>query len=85
MSKYRVNIVTASSTSVQVLLGGGSPGKYRLRIVKLGQGNNDPAGFANFLEYRIFVSALSFTETSKYGGSTLKITGQNFSKNLSDN
>ena len=75
MSKYRVNIVTASSTSVQVLLGGGSPGKYRLRIVKVGQGSNDPAGYVNFIQYRIYVSAINFAETSKYGGSTLKITG----------
>lgn len=33
LSKYQVNVVSASGTSIQVLLGGGASGNYRLRVV----------------------------------------------------
>lgn len=40
--KYNVNVVSASDTSVQLLFGGGAAGNYRLRIVEIGTGSNDP-------------------------------------------
>ena len=34
LSKYRVNVISASNNSIKVHLGGGATGKYRLRVVK---------------------------------------------------
>jgi len=68
-----------------LLFGGGAAGKYRLRIVEVGTGSNDPnTNFAK-IEYNIFVTALSRKTSSKYGGATLTITGSNFATTTTDN
>lgn len=83
--KYNVNVVSAADTQVQLLFGGGAAGKYRLRIVAIGTGSNDPNTIYTQIEYNIKVTGLSRTTSSKYGGATLTITGSNFATTASDN
>ncbi|KAL4484526.1 hypothetical protein ABPG74_019703 [Tetrahymena malaccensis] len=83
--KYQVNVVTASDTQIQILLGGGVPGKYQLRVVKVGSGSNNPNGAINSIEYNIYVSSFNINQVSAYGGAQLIIKGVNFSSQLTDN
>ncbi|KAL4508253.1 hypothetical protein ABPG72_003557 [Tetrahymena utriculariae] len=84
-AKYQVNIVSAQDTQVQVLLGGGVPGNYQLRVVQVGIGSNNPQGANNKLQYNIIINSFSINKVSAYGGAQLVITGTNFSTNKSDN
>lgn len=86
VAKYQVNIVEANGTTVKILLGGGITGKYRLRVVQIGVGsNNPPTGAVDQLEYKIVVSHYSLAAASAYGGGKLVITGNNFSTTKADN
>lgn len=85
VAKYQVNIVEANGTTVKILLGGGITGKYRLRVVQIGVGSNNPTGAVDQLEYKIVVSHYSLAAASAYGGGKLVITGNNFSTTKADN
>ncbi|EAR99597.2 IPT/TIG domain protein (macronuclear) [Tetrahymena thermophila SB210] len=84
-AKYQVNIVSVENTKVQILLGGGLPGNYQLRVVQVGIGSNNPTGANNKLEYNIILSSFSVNKVSAYGGAQLVIKGTNFSTNKPDN
>lgn len=84
-AKYNVNVVQVTDSTVKVLLGGGTAGTYRLRVVKIGAGSNDPNTTNDRLEYNTYVKTLSRTTSSKYGGGSLTITGTNFAAASSDN
>ncbi|EAR87205.2 IPT/TIG domain protein (macronuclear) [Tetrahymena thermophila SB210] len=84
--KYQVNVVTATDTKIQILLGGGLPGKYQLRVVQVGFGSNIPTdGVVNLIEYNILINSFSLNKVSAYGGAQLIINGVNFSSSLTDN
>ncbi|KAL4508252.1 hypothetical protein ABPG72_003556 [Tetrahymena utriculariae] len=85
-AKYNVNVVAASGTSAQVLLGGGLPGYYQLRVVQIGLGSNIPAPAVTTIQYNIIVNSYSLSKVSAYGGAYLVIQGQNFATSaLNDN
>ncbi|KAL4484574.1 hypothetical protein ABPG74_019751 [Tetrahymena malaccensis] len=85
-AQYNVNVVKANGNSAQILLGGGLPGYYQLRVVQIGLGSNNPAGAANSIQYNIILNSFSINKVSAYGGAQLVINGLNFATSaLNDN
>ena len=65
---------------MEVILSGGKVGSYKLRIKKIGYGNfqGNPTTTLDF-KYEFKISSISPNIGSKKGGTTLLITGINFS------
>lgn len=70
---YEPNVLTAATTTITAMLGGGSVGTYTIKVDVDGSGHS--IGSPVILEYKISLSAVSPAEGSKYGGTVLTLTG----------
>jgi hypothetical protein len=77
---YELSVVSVTDTQIICVLGGGRTGEYRVRIVK------DPIGSSqaqkqgdDVFKYQFTLSSISPVKGSRYGGTLLTISGQNFS------
>lgn len=86
---YECSIVSINESVIQCVLPGGSSGKYRLKVVISGKGSCDyqekTKNSYDVYEYKILVSSINPSQGSVYGGTLLRIQGENFATAASQN
>lgn len=77
---YELTVVTATSTSIQCILGGGKTGDYFVRVLNKGASGKalSPASPASSFKYKIFVESVTPNIGSMGGGYDITIKGRNF-------
>lgn len=75
--RYELNTISVSSTSIQVVLGGGKTGDYDVVVVDSANGMSLPSANSRF-SYKIVVTSLSATSGHIGGGYDITINGLNF-------
>ena len=84
---YELTVVTATSTSIQCILGGGKTGDYFVRVLNKGTAGKalSPSSPASSFKYKIFVESVTPNIGSMGGGYDITITGRNFAGKDSTN
>ena len=84
---YELTVVTATSTSIQCILGGGKTGDYLVRVLNKGAAGKalSPSSPASSFKYKIFVESVTPNIGSMGGGYDITITGRNFAGKDSTN
>ena len=83
---YQLSIVNVTDTEISAILGGGKIGCYYLRIEKQGVGySKESTVNSSLFQYDLSITGISPTIGSIWGGTTITITGNNFSPILSQN
>jgi hypothetical protein len=79
---YELNVDSVSDTEIIATLGGGHVGTYTLTVEKIGYGYSINT---KTFKYQIIIDSVSPSSGSINGGTTITISGSNFSTNLNDN
>lgn len=75
--QYELTVQSVTSTTINVILGGGKSGEYNVRVLNKGVGLSFPSPASQF-SYRIYVESVTPATGSMGGGFDITITGRNF-------